>query len=103
MRPSGRNSSGSIWRSLTWTTQPLPRNFLDEVETELRVEQHRLSRNRDRLQALEKLHGLALVLTAELERPVTVFDVIRSASQRKERNRRLALVRQLRDRILNRE
>ncbi len=82
---------------------PLPRNFLDEVETELRVEQHRLSRNRDRLEALEELHGLALVLAAELERPVTVFDLIRSASQRNERDRRVALVRRLRDGIRNRE
>jgi hypothetical protein len=75
---------------------PLPRDFLDEVETELREAQRGLTRDHTRMAALEELHRLTLALTHDLGRALTVFDVIRSADTRGERERRLALVRQLR-------
>lgn len=74
----------------------LPRDFLDEVETELAAVRRSFTRDRTRTAALEELHGLALAATHELGRPITVFDFIRSAGTRHERERRLALARQLR-------
>ena len=74
----------------------LPRDFLDEVETELRDARRSLGQNRDRLAALEELRSVAVAVAHELDRPITVFDVIRSAHERAERARRAQLVRQLR-------
>lgn len=74
----------------------LPRDFLDEVETELRDARRRLTQNRDRLAALEDLLRVAVAVAAELGRPITVFDLIRSAHERAERARRAELVRHLR-------
>lgn len=74
----------------------LPRDFLDEVETELREAQRELVQNRERTEALEELRRVALAVSAELDRPITVFDVIRSTRDWIERERRVSLVRQLR-------
>jgi hypothetical protein len=71
--------------------------FLDEIETELAAAARRsFSRDRTRTAALEELHRLARAVTHELGRPITVFDFIRSAATRDEREHRLALVRRLR-------
>lgn len=74
----------------------LPRDFLDEVETELREAHRELVQNRERTEALEELRRVALAVAAQLDRPITVFDVIRSTPDWIERDRRALLVRQLR-------
>ena len=74
----------------------LPRDFLDEIETELRTSRRALAQNRDRIAALEELRILALDLANRLDRSITVFDVIRSTRDRSEREQRASLVRQLR-------
>ena len=56
----------------------LPRDFLDEVETELREAQRELVQNRERTEALVELRRVALAVAVQLDRPITVFDVIRS-------------------------
>lgn len=73
-----------------------PRDFLDEVESELREARCRLTENGDRLAALEELREVAVSVATALERPITVFDVVRSATEEAERGRRLELVRWLR-------
>ncbi len=73
-----------------------PHDFRDEVARELRACYRELAGDRARLSALEELERLTLELAAELRRPLTVFDVVRSASTAAERERRRALVRALR-------
>ena len=48
------------------------------------------------MSALEELERLTLELAAELRRPLTVFDVLRTAPTVAERERRRALVQSLR-------
>ena len=74
----------------------LPRDFLDEVETELREAQRELVQNRERTEALKELRRVALAVAAQLDRTITVFDVIRSTHDCTERERRVSLVRELR-------
>ena len=74
----------------------LPRDFLDEVETELREAHRELVQNRERTEALVELRRVALAVAVQLDRPITVFDVIRSTRDWIERERRVLLVRQLR-------
>ena len=73
-----------------------PKDFLDEVRIELQQARRGMSRSSRRIADLESLLAVATGVAAELERPITVFDVIRSAPQRAERERRAELVRQLR-------
>jgi hypothetical protein len=75
---------------------PLPRDFLDEVETELGRMRASLAESRERVAAIEELRLLAAHVAEQLDRPVTVFDVVRSSRDRGERERRLELVRRLR-------
>jgi len=74
----------------------LPRDFLDEVETELFEAQRELVQNLERTEALVELRRVALAVAVQLDRPITVFDVIRSTREWIERERRVLLVRQLR-------
>ena len=74
----------------------LPRDFLDEVETELFEAQRELVQNLERTEALVELRRVALAVAVQLDRPITVFDVIRSTRDWIERERRVLLVRQLR-------
>jgi len=74
----------------------LPRDFLDEVETELFEAQRELVQNLERAEALVELRRVALAVAVQLDRPITVFDVIRSTREWIERERRVLLVRQLR-------
>jgi len=74
----------------------LPRDFLDEIETELAAARRSVTRDRTRTAALNELRQLALAATNQLGRPITVFDFIGSVAARDERERRLALVRRLR-------
>jgi len=74
----------------------LPSDFLDEIEIELAAARGTFTRDCRRTAALEELHRLALAATHELGRPITVFDFIRSAIIQHERERRLALVREMR-------
>lgn len=75
---------------------PLPRDFLDEVEMELTKARRSLTHDRGRIAAIDELYRVAFALSDQLGRPLTVFDLIRSADTERERERRLALVRQLR-------
>lgn len=79
----------------------LPRDFLDEIETELAAERCRLTRDCARAAALHELQRLARAVTQELGRPITVFDFVRSAATHDEREHRLRLARQLRQIALN--
>jgi hypothetical protein len=80
----------------------LPRDFLDEVERELRDARRNLTVDGGRVAALQELRRLVLGLVAELGRPVTVFDVVRTAKEDAERARRAGLVRELMRPITNR-
>ena len=73
-----------------------PRDFRDEVACELRAAYSELACDRARIAALEELERLTIELTGSLRKPLTVFDVIEAAADRHERERRLALVRELR-------
>ena len=74
----------------------LPRDFLDEIESELAAARRSASRDRTRTAALEELQHLARAATRELGRPITVFDFIRFTAAQDERERRLILVRRMR-------
>jgi hypothetical protein len=74
----------------------LPRDFRDEVETELRATRRALAADRDRISALEELRRAVLALETLLARPITVIDVINSAPNAAERERRTSLVTVLR-------
>jgi hypothetical protein len=74
----------------------LPRDFLDEIEIELAAARRSVARDCTDTAALEELHRLALAVTHDLARPITVFEFIRSAPTNDDRERRLLLVRELR-------
>jgi len=74
----------------------LPRDFLDEIETELAAARRSVARDCTHTAALEELHRLALAVTHEFARPITVFEFIRAAATHHDRERRLLLVRELR-------
>jgi hypothetical protein len=76
----------------------MPRDFLEEVESALREAASRLSGDRRRLAALEELAALCRRIGHDLGRPVSVFDVLRTAASDTERTRRHALVATLRGR-----
>lgn len=73
-----------------------PLDFRDEVALELRATYRDLAGDRERIAALEELERLTIELAAPLRRPVTVFDLVQAAPDRRERARRVALVRELR-------
>lgn len=73
----------------------LPRDFLDEVEWELHLARTSLVRSCERIASLEELLFVSLSTQTALGRPITVFDVVRSANDH-ERARRVTLVRILR-------
>jgi hypothetical protein len=73
-----------------------PRDFLEEVEGELHDAQRRLGCDHDRVAQLQSLYRVSVAVAARLGRQITVFDVIRSAEDRAERERREQLVRALR-------
>jgi hypothetical protein len=74
----------------------LPRGFLDEIEIELAAARRSLTPDCNHTAALEELQRLALAVTHEFARPITVFDFIRSAATHHDRERRRMLVRELR-------
>ena len=78
---------------------PLPRDFLDEIEMELAAARRSFTRDCTHVAALEELQRLARAVRDEVGRPISVFDFIRSAATRDERERRLAFARQLRTEI----
>jgi hypothetical protein len=63
----------------------LPRDFVAEVDGELDDARRHLERDRHRVVALEELRRIATAVAADLVRPVTVADVIRSARDPGER------------------
>jgi hypothetical protein len=73
-----------------------PLDFRAEVATELRATYRELAGDRDRIAALEELERLTIDLAARLRRPLTVFDLVEAASDKRDRARRIALVRELR-------
>ena len=74
----------------------LPRDFVAEVEGELDDARRHLERDHHRVVALEELRRIATAVAADLARPVTVADVIRSARDPGERARRARLARLMR-------
>jgi hypothetical protein len=73
-----------------------PLDFRDEIASELRTTYHELAGDRERIAALEELERLTIDLAARLRRPLTVFDLVQSAPDGRERERRIGLVRELR-------
>jgi hypothetical protein len=73
-----------------------PLDFRAEVAGELRATYRELAGDRDRIAALEELERLTIELAARLRRPLTVFDLVEAASDRRDRAHRIALVRELR-------
>jgi hypothetical protein len=69
---------------------------LDEVASELRATYRDLTGDRERIAALEELDRLTIELASQLRRPLTVLDLVEAAPDRRERARRIALVRELR-------
>ena len=76
----------------------LPRDFREEVEAALRETTAQISGDERRLAALQELAALCRRLAHELARPVSVFDVVRTATSDAERCRRRGLIRVLRSR-----
>jgi len=76
-----------------WAT--LPRDLVDEVEQELGAARAAVAQDRARVVALEELHALALALSAG-GRPATVPELLSSARDAADRDRRTRLVRLLR-------
>jgi hypothetical protein len=74
----------------------LPRDFLEEVESELQAARLALLADTARADALEELQRIARAVSAHLGRPVTVFDVIRATTNPEDQKARIKLVRQLR-------
>jgi hypothetical protein len=74
----------------------LPRDFLEELESELRDARTAFARDHLLVATLEELCILARAAAQHLLRPVTVFDVIEAAGQTDERKRRANLVRLVR-------
>lgn len=78
------------------TSPALPRDFLDEVEAELRRARQDVAESQLRIMLLEELRTLVAALVARLNRPITVIDVIDAAGERDEQERCRALVYELR-------
>jgi hypothetical protein len=76
---------------------PIPHDLVDEIEAELIPARSALVRNDLRVAALEALLELAWKLAGELSRPVTLGDLLASASTPVERAYRLQLARSLRN------
>jgi hypothetical protein len=66
------------------------------VARELRAAYRELVGDRERIAALEELERLTIDLATRLRRPLTVFDVVEAAPDRRERARRINLVGELR-------
>lgn len=78
----------------------LPRDFLDELEGELRNARAACEHDHSVLAALEELCLLSRSVALDLLRPVTVFEVLDAAPDPDERERRARLVRLIRGETL---
>ena len=74
----------------------LPGDFLDELADELDASLREARRQAERLALLCELQRVAAATARRLRRPVTVLDVISSASEETERERRTDLLKRLR-------
>ena len=74
----------------------LPGDFLDELACELEASEQQARQQAERLAILSELQRVATVTARRLGRPVTVVDIIESASDEQERYRLTALVNRLR-------
>ena len=81
---------------LPFVAARMPRDFLDEVEGELRAAQDGFIRDRERIASLEELRAISQSTQTTLKRSITVLDVVRSAPNATDRARRLRLIRTLR-------
>jgi hypothetical protein len=77
----------------------LPRDLVDEIDSELGTARGRLHCDRQRIAELEQLRSLTIALSEQLQRPATVFDLVRSSQGRAERERRERLLKRLRNDI----
>ena len=74
----------------------LPRDFLEELERELGEARAAFEHDHLLVVTLEELRALARAAMRQLDRPVTVFDVIEATGEADERARRASLVRLVR-------
>jgi hypothetical protein len=74
----------------------LPGDFLDELACELGVSMRETLRQAERLAILAELLPVATATARRLRRPVTVWDIIKSADGQPERDRLAGLVKRLR-------
>ena len=74
----------------------LPGDFLDELADELDASLREARRQAERLALLCELQRVAAATARRLHRPVTVLDVISSADEESERERRTELIKRLR-------
>lgn len=75
---------------------PLPHDLVSEVAEELLVARRSLTRNEARVQALEALLETARALARTLSRPVTLVDLLATAPDPPEAERRRRLLSALR-------
>ena len=59
----------------------IPRDVLDEVESELWLARRSLAGAATRVDGLERLHALALLAAAALGRPVTLLDLLHAGEE----------------------
>jgi hypothetical protein len=59
----------------------IPRDLLDEVESELWLARRSLASAATHVDALERLHALALLTAAALGRPSTLLDLLHSGDE----------------------
>ena len=89
-------------RALSPTREPAPGptrlsgDFLDELADELDVSLQEALRQAERLAILAELLPVATATARRLRRPVTVWDIINSADEESERERRTELIKRLR-------
>ena len=74
----------------------LPGDFLDELADELDASLREARGQAERLALLCELQRVAAATARRLHRPVTVLDVISSADEESERERRTELIKRLR-------
>jgi len=96
IRRPGRLRAISPTRGRAPGPAQLPGDFLDELAGELDDSLHEALRQAERLAILAELLPAATAAARRLRRPVTVWDIIKSADGQSERDRLAGLVKRLR-------
>lgn len=96
IRRPGRLRETSAARGRAPGPARLPGDFLDELADELDASLQEALRQAERLAILAELLPVATATARRLRRPVTVWDIIKSADGESERDRLAELVKLLR-------